>query len=1046
MKMIYKSHNLNILKNQIIDHLESEHHADPLYGQTIIVPNLDTARWLKLQIAEKTGIAANLKFILPSEWQWNQIRKLYPGLPHLLPSDPEPMRWSLFDLLSDARFRENFPVLKSYVNEHSTGQAEAAVSELSKQIASVFDQYLIYRPQMLLNWQQNKIPDKEEKWQAELWKQLNKRWKSNFKDIVALNKAELYRDVSGALKNGKIKAEDILFVFNPGLIPAPVLELLKIAGQQSKLKIYLMQPAPELQNENRNELLSAFGNESVRVSNLFDIEDAVSEDLFHTDSADRTLQKIQKKIVENRPLDSPLNDTVPQDIQIRSCHSPSREVEVLYHFLLEKFEENEDLNPEDILVVTPDLEKYQPAIDAVFGTSEEGLPEIAYYVGLRSANDEQGIERAFLKLLDIADSRFDYTGVMDLFGTEPVRNTFSVTESEERTLRNWLDSNHVIWGASSEHREEWGQPPESLNTWRTAQSRIWMGQAAADDSGQIADDLILFKGLDTGREKEIWASFSSYLETLNEIRTETSSKRKVQSWCKLIEHWVDRLIIDKSTEYTVAQYIKRIINNIYKGAEVAGNSVPVSFSMIREQLKSGIKASSAGSSSFTRGVLFTSMVPLRSIPFKIIALIGINDGSFPRKQNSPLFDLIAKHPKPSDRNRKDEDRNLFLESILSAGEVHYCSYIGQDPVDNEELAQSPVISEWADYIAKVCGHKPDQVVKKEALTSFSPSNFDSNRKNYSGLFRNTSKKLLESDHPVSGLFFGKIENGSEAEQQIRLDDLTSFFYNPVRHFLKSKFEIALKGTEEENDEFSLDTLQYHMQFARVFGWKLAGKPDQEIFDLLVQSGELPSGWPGKKKLNETLKLVQDAVNTLHESEVQPVIHQLEVDIDLKQISIKGLIKSYSDKYLLDISVSSKSGKILLAHWVKHLCVSVADKNSGDSFLLCDLKKKPLWLRFRKPENSGELLEKAVELFRQTSEEPKLWFPGASYAFEKNKKDGEGDAGKARVEFEGSEYSFAERDDLYIKHLLGENVRFDESWVKNEFQDFVSSMADHIEEM
>ena len=85
-----------------------------------------------------------------------------------------------------------------------------------------------------------------------------------------------------------------------------------------------------------------------------------------------------------------------------------------------------------------------------------------------------------------------------------------------------------------------------------------------------------------------------------------------------------------------------------------------------------------GAKGFISGrVTFCAMLPMRSIPFKVICIIGLNENTFPRQKSSLEFDLMAKHPVKGDRNNRDSDRYLFLETLISAKERLILSYVGQ---------------------------------------------------------------------------------------------------------------------------------------------------------------------------------------------------------------------------------------------------------------------------------------------------------------------------------------------------------------------------------
>ncbi|MDX1642294.1 MAG: exodeoxyribonuclease V subunit gamma, partial [Balneolaceae bacterium] len=263
---LIRSHNLDTLAAALAEKLVETAPDDPFQSQKIIVPNLDTARWFKLFAAGQNGIAANLECMLPAEWLWRQIRKIYPDLPGLLPSDLQPMKWSLFELLSDPEAREKFEMLNRYVESQPQERREQAAFQLAGQIASVFDEYLVYRPGMILHWQEGYSGKDDERWQSELWRMLSESWKKSENNIHK-NRAELYEEVMNALSKKELETEEPLYIFNPGLLPLPLVKMLKKTGQQSEVFVYQIRLSKSF-GENVNELTQVFGRESESIHNV----------------------------------------------------------------------------------------------------------------------------------------------------------------------------------------------------------------------------------------------------------------------------------------------------------------------------------------------------------------------------------------------------------------------------------------------------------------------------------------------------------------------------------------------------------------------------------------------------------------------------------------------------------------------------------------------------------------------------------------------------------------------------------------------------------
>lgn len=1043
-----KSHNLNTLSGALAEKLRQTAPNDPFLSQKIIVPNLDTARWFKLFAAEVNGIAANLECLLPAEWLWRQIRKIYPDLPELLPSDLQPMKWSLFQLLSDERVRKKFDILDRYVQSQPKGRREQAVFQLAGQIASVFDEYLVYRPEMMLQWQNGRSGKGDEKWQSELWRMLNKSWKSSNSENQK-NRAELFDEVLTAFSNQKLETGESLFVLNPGLLPLPLIKLLKKTREQSDLFVYQMDLSNKVK-ENRNELVQVFGRESEKVHEVINILDPDKSQNLHSEiPGNSPLNQIQSDILNGNPVRtfSEIDDKIT-GIEIRSCHSPLREIEVLHQFLLERFEEDKTLHPDEILVATPDLETYRPYIKAVFDQAESDLPQIPYHAGYSTSHSNPGMERALLRLLTLIDSRFEFSDVIGLFMMKPVYQSFGISESDCNKLKRWIEENHVVWGLDANHRKEFDQPEEQLQTWGLALRRGWLGTILGGKEGEVTDDLLLYQSIRTTNDQQIWAAFSNYLHQLDTMRKEIRRKKRCSDWVEWLTNRMDSLFDDASLGSMEAQIIKRVMGQIQEQAEVGECDKEISFLLFKSELMSMLDRQKASGALFSNGVTFSSMVPVRSIPFKIIALIGLNGNEFPRKQITPDFDLMAQNSLPGERNRKNEDRNLFLESIMAAEEIHYCSYIGQSSVDNEEIPPSTIVSEWADVINNALGSETKSVIKKEALSGFSRSNFES-KKSYSGVYLQTARSMQNDEGVISGLKLHQPIPWEESEEPIQIDDLTRFYSNPIRCFLRKRFEIILSEIDQERQEFEINHLEKHILFQRVFGWVLDDMAEKQIQHYLIQSGAVPVGWAGEKKVVEIIRNVQTAISTLNEAGIQPKQEPFSVDLSVGETQIEGSLMSYSDRQFVEITPSNFSGKVAINSWIKHLCGALSGHfDQKSSILFCELKKgEPKKKVFKPVQNADEILAELIDLYREGLIQPQTFFPQTLYAHEERERDEyrNGALNVAAKAFNTDDFTFGENNDLSIQTLLGQGVEFQKEFITDRYRQIIGSMLDHMEE-
>ena len=1009
---------------------------DPFMPHTILVPNLDCARWLRLRLTERNGILANTEFMLPAEWQWKQVRKLHPGLPKMLASDRGPLKWSLYQLLSDEQTSKRFPVLHRYIVSQKEVSRDHAVYQLSGKLSSLFDEYLIYRPEMVNRWERGANGTGDEKWQADLWRTLTQLWNKELKVNTPQNRAHLFIETEKALKRGEISPEPSIMVFNTGLIPAVILRSLQHCGVHSDVRFYTVELSKALESPD-NPVSRSYGDDAQNIARLYSSVNGnrkrLQSDFFGSD----TLGNIQRSIIIDEAVPKTKSKDDLASVQIRSCHSPLREIEVLHEFLLEQLEQDSSLAPDDIAVVTPNPDKYKPYIDAVFNHKEENLPVIPTHMGNNWSGS--GIEKTVLRLLGLLDSRFSFDNVMDLFQSDPVRNCFGVSESQAGLVKRWMQENHVVWGIDGKHRSEWNQPQKTHQTWKSALDRGWMGQWVGENDDE---DNLYYHRIESADEQDVWAKFSMFIRKLQNAANTAKGRKTLQEWVKWLRNIQSSFLMKEGEKNEASEPLQQIFEVVNDMVSAGAGAAEIPFRVFKTELEQLIEKSGASGAVFTRGVTFSSMVPLRSIPFKIIALIGLNDQEFPRKNSSPDFDLMARNPKPGERNRKLEDRNLFFESVMAAQKVHYCSYIGQNPEDNEIIPPSTIVSEWAGIISECTGKKPAEIIQKEPLTGFSPSSYDK-KPAYSGLYLNTLEKMM-ADEGVSGLISRAPLPLSDEANHFSADDLTRFFKNPMQHFINARFGSTLREENAEKGEFTLDHLELHLLMQKVFDWVLAGEKREKIQKRLTMSGIVPDDWPGEKMVDEMIDACTASITVLEQQKISPAIHFREIALFSNDIEIKGYVSSNSNERMVDVNLSKPAGRNMIQSWVKHILWNVA-VGRQESYLISNIKKgEPSLFRFKVPEDPAGLLSDLVTLFKKGLSEPTPFFPDTLNEYVNAKTEEKG-IEKASNAFEGGFYH-GERDHQAIKILMGPDVPFDESFMKPEFVSLMSEMKNHTEEV
>jgi exodeoxyribonuclease V gamma subunit len=1053
MYHLYHSPHLLVIARKLSELLEKNKPADPLKPVEIIVSNRDTAQWLSLFLADQYGISANINYRLPSEWLWLRIRDRHPELPNILPSDPGPVSWSLYHLLCDTSVLDKLPILKNWIQGKS-GSPELHTWQLSCQISSVFDQYQMYRPEMMKEWRESRSRNIDN-WQIELWKILTDFWKVLSGNDLESDRSLLFSELIEAGISNETFSDQPIYLFNPGLIPPPLSNLLLKSSDSFEVFHFMIQSSQSgsLDYRIRNSLYYEFCHEQMELIHPISEyakknQNQVSITGLNAElTAINNLGRIQQSIVQNEKL--PVLDSDDGSVQVRSCHSRLREVEVLHHFLLGLFSDDDLLTPEDILVVTTDLELYAPFIEAVFGTMEEGLPGIPYHIAVNT-NSINRVIVAIGHLFELVDSRFKKDEILEFIRHSAIRDNFQLSDSDLSVIRKWFDENRVVWGFDGNHRSEFGQPADEQQTWKQAMRRGWFGQLITDMPGILMNDTLLYTGIVSADEKDLWAKTDQILRLLYRVSIICKNDYTPDQWSEIIESWIQELI-SSNPEYedevrSVLNACQRTISEMKTG----GIEGPVSFKIFSSSFRKNLDKKRSGTASLTRGMIFSSMVPVRSLPFPVIVLMGLNDDQFPRKPSAPGYDLMASDRRPGERDRKSEDKNLFLESILAAGKIHYSSYIGRNQEDDEILPPSPVLDEWIQALA-TC-HKIDsgQIIQTENLNGFSANQFvNGNEKSFSEIYQRLVKKQLKGSN-LKGILVDKtIDFENEADQRIiGIGDLTGFFSNPAGSFFRQRMNIYLKNQAEDDEEFELDGLLTHIIFQYVFSWKLQGMRNEEILELLLASGHLPQGWPGEKLALNTIDLVETTLTMLHENGFNPKPVSQRVSLQIKDLFIEGVIPSYSQTGQLDIYLSGDSGKRMMKSWINHLimCVNLKDPDFK-STLLFGVKKGAFdWKCFPFIPDAEEILMQLTALYTEGMQAPTNLYLNSAYQYALHVNNNESSAKyHARKEWEGSFKNFSENSDNYIELILGKESEADINEISKIAEFLFKPIVDSVED-
>jgi exodeoxyribonuclease V gamma subunit len=1019
MLRLHTSNRLETLAGRLAETLQQPLRS-VLVPEVVVVQSQGMARWLKLELAGRQGVCANYSFPFPKVFCAEVLaaNAASPGEKSAL--DREVMLWELLRLLPELLSQPEFSPLKSYLSESSDVRKRF---QLSAQIANLFDQYLVFRPDLILAWDQalpgaSGIQDgQHEVWQAALWRRLHQEKPGQHP--AALLKA--FGEQAGRPDFKPTHVPARISIFGISALPPSYLQVFCALGTRIDVHLFLLQPskeywgqivnareserllraagkgdaaANELHLEAGNRLLASMGHLGRDFLNLvLDAGDWDEDRAFSAPPESDLLQHIQADLFHLRDRgreDCPRLPIGPEDdsLRVHSCHSPLREVEVLYDHLLDWFARDPKLTPRDVLVMTPDIEAYAPFIQAVFDAPEEPGKRIPFSVADRGICSASQIVDAFLNLLALPATRLEATSVLRILETEAVRVKFGLAESDLDIIRAWVRGTNIRWGQDAKQRESLGLPGLAENTWQQGMERLFAGYAMAGKGERMFQGVLPYDDVE-GSSAEVLGHFAVYLNQLFDLVAKLRERRTIGEWEVILLGALEGFFQVQEGQVSESLLIRATLRGLASKAAEAGCAEPVDLAVILESLNRLLAEDRFGSGFITGGVTFCALKPMRSIPFKVICLIGMNDGAFPRTDRHLSFDLMAQKPRLGDRSLRADDRYLFLETLLSARERLHISYVGQSIRDNSEAPPSVLVSELLDYVAQAYelpGQDilKDHVLLRHRLQAFSPAYFAGQ----DGRLFSYSAENCRASHcgqaarAVPASFLDAPLSAPEAEwRTVDAGALAEFFCNPARWLVTRRLGLRFEEQEEALEEvepFEVGALDGYAIRQDLVDMGLKGASVKDVLQLMKASGRLPLGEAGALGFRGLQAEVQAFLEQLRPHFDEGYIDPIPVDHTLEEFRLMGEIRRLTAKGSLHYRCASIKPKDLLRFWIQHLVVNAA-LPSGPYASAVLVGSDKVFEAPPLPE-APELLASLLDLYWKGLTTPLKFFPQTAWAY------------------------------------------------------------------
>ena len=985
MIQVHASNRMEALAEWLAEDMR-KHPANPLDAERVVVPHPLLGEWLRLELATRLGVAGHLKIELPAEFAWSVMREALPGLPLESVFEPAVLRWRIFDLLG--RWEGDDPV-----NDYLADGDSRKRFELADKLAAAYDRCMVFRNRA---WNAGNPED----WHVRLWSQVTADIPdaTHWVDAVAA-----YGQTVGAGESRSPRPR--VYLFGIAMLSPSYLELLRHVGTVMDVQLFLLSPSRDFWKGQHpsadadgyyaegNELVTTWGRLARDMQALVEKAPATAERETYGDAADTCLGAVQRDIV-GRPSTGehgPTPQVGPDDtLQIHVCHSATREVEVLHDRLLGLLDDHPDIQPADVLVLTPNLDAYAPVIEAVFGAANR----IPFNIGRQRARVGTAIS-AFLDLLALAGSRYTASQMLAPLRAASVRQSFGLQEGDLGRVSEWVQRARIRWGMDATHCTEEGVSAPTHNNWQHGLRRLLLAYAVPDENvlldGVVPCTLDQW-GFQAGAgDYERLGAFIHYCELASALNDWTADERTPTAWAERLHTEVLNRFFIRAPNFDPESAreidsVSRLIDDFAKECAMAGSDIPVPFEVLRESLANRARVDSRANPRLADGVTVAGLATGQVFPAKVVCVLGMNDGAFPRVPPPAVFGfmdrLFGENARQlGDRDVRDEDRFAFLEALLAARRCFVVSYTGRDLMEDKPIPPSVVVSELTDYLRRRFPADEDWEIR-HPLQPFNRRYFTSGDRNlfsYAQAMENAARAVERIPQPPAR-FAGELPPAPATPGgEIPLHEFIRFSASPAKYFLRNRLGLYLDVYDDEtgdDEPFELDHLEAWQLKADLFERQQNGFASGQA--LVAATGQLPPENLGRIQYRETERDVAGIVAAL--APYKDYCTEVAVDVSIDGLRIVGSVgQCHKDRArFLWQRIGDIREKDRVEAWLLLLALTCSVERPVTAILLGSKTNAPAIMAGPAPEQARSHLDRWLKAWMDGQRQPLPFFPTTSW--------------------------------------------------------------------
>jgi exodeoxyribonuclease V gamma subunit len=1124
---VYHSNQLDTLKILLVHLIRSERLDDPFEAEQILVQSSGMAHWLKMELAKEQGVAANLEFTLPATFIWRLFSDVLGDVPQRSAFNKEAMVWRLMRLLPKMIEQSEFAPLRHYLEDDDAELKQYQLAEKIADIFDGYlvyrpDWIESWESGTLVG------SETLHPWQPILWQCLYRDTIASgqsYHHRANLYQQLIERLCRSDATPTSLPKR--VFIFGISALPPRYIDALKALSEHIDIHLMLTNPCQYYWGEIRDrKYLTRIDNLRRKpyayrgdqlvcgsgVSPLKGSVEANTEDILHVEQAignsllasmgklgrdhlyllsqteteeyeffidiprDTLLHQIQADILhlEEHQDDQHLTSSThkqaitedDRSLSLHVCYSPMREVEVLHDALLSLFDADDRLKPRDIIVMVPDINAYSPAIEAVFGNApaERFIP---FAISDRTADRESPILHAFMKLVQLPRSRCLASELLELLETPAIMTRFELSESDFSSAKQWVEQSGIRWGLDGQTALELGLPKTQQNTWEFGIQRMLAGYAMSEQAGlfEPGDQPIAPYNEVQGIAAELAGKLSAFIGKIRYYRQALCQSRLIDDWRDLLHALLDDFFMVSVTEEITFHTIRETLIDFKQRLEDACYQQPISPEIMVQCLNAELFNTRVSQRFLAGQVNFCTLMPMRSIPFKVVCLLGMNDDVYPRSVPAEGFDLMSVQHRPGDRSRRDDDRYLFLEALLSAKSRLYISYVGRSIRDNSTCQPSVLVAELMEYCHQNYCLSGDELsgcdVSGERLVAhltqihpmvpYSPDAFLQYPGSYakewlpaaSEIRKNGTGQVIQTPSYNDRIILRDYLADMVLPLELDFAELHRFWRLPVQYFFNRRLQVVFDDpmSDVHDDEpFALNGLESYQLLEELVDLLLQTQQEEAEMELQTERfmkakrarGQLPVGPFGELEFNKHYETARALAETLS-GLCRQTVDEIEINYcvsggsESQSIRLVGWVARCYSTGLVRYRVGRIRAQDYLAAWLDHLAVAVMGQSSPTHLIGYERKNGVRHFVFAPIEDVLQAkiwLEELIQLYIQGMNAPLPYFPATALAGVEagfNRKgewqvDEEKSSQKMQEAFRGSEFTYGEGSNIYIARM------------------------------